>query len=239
QLDALRPRQVEGDGPLVAVAGQEVGAERAEVGRPPLARLVALAGPLHLDDVGAEVAEHLAAERAGQDARGVQDADVGQGRLAAVGHRLPAFLGGARGPSPDSRGPGILEGGGRRASCPRGERRDPMADREHTLRVYQDLADSFDQQHNASLRDLFLLLAADAALRAGHQAEAELLRQRLLRLNPHHLLKPYASFAEASSYPDIQGYVEELRQKYPAEVAEEMLESVVPHAPAPGPADIP
>ena len=60
----------------------------------------------------------------------------------------------------------------------------------------------------------------DAALRAGHTAEAELLRQRLLRLNPHHLLKPYASFAEAAGHPDIQSYIEELRLKYPVEVAE-------------------
>ena len=104
-----------------------------------------------------------------------------------------------------------------------------MADRERTLQVYQELSDSFERQHNPSMRDLFLMLAADAALHAGHTAEAELLRQRLLRLNPHHLLKPYTSFAEAAGHPDIQSYIEELRQKYPAEVAEEMLESALPH----------
>src|SRR5206468_146098 len=98
-----------------------------------------------------------------------------------------------------------------------------MADRERTLQIYQELSDSFEVQHNPSMRDLFLMLAADAALRAGHSAEAELLRQRLLRLNPHHLLKPYASFAEAAGHPDIQSYIEELRQKYPVEVAEDML----------------
>ena len=35
--------------------------------------------------------------------------------------------------------------------------------------VYEELADSFDQQQNHLLRDQFLLLAADAALSAGRQ----------------------------------------------------------------------
>ena len=114
-----------------------------------------------------------------------------------------------------------------------------MADRERTLQIYQELADSFEQQHNPSMRDLFLMLAADAALRAGHAVEAELLRQRLAALNPHHLLKPYASFSEAANHPDIQSYVEELRQKYPVEAAEDMLESVMPHDLDLGAEDVP
>lgn len=102
-----------------------------------------------------------------------------------------------------------------------------MHSRERALQVYQDLADSFEQQKNPGMRDMFLMLAADAALRAGHTAEAELLRVRLLRLNPDHLLKPYVSFAEAATAPDIQSYLDELRQKYPVEAAEDMLESVL------------
>ena len=99
--------------------------------------------------------------------------------------------------------------------------------------TYQELAENFQRQNNPGMRDLFLMLAADAALKGGRAEEAERLRQQLLKLNPHHLLKPYASFAEAAAVPDIRGYLDELRQKYPVEEAEEMLETIVPLAPAP------
>ena len=67
--------QVEGDGLLVAVGGQEVRRLRAgavvrsrglDEGRPPPARVVAHAGRLDLDDPGAQVAEHHRGVRARQ-----------------------------------------------------------------------------------------------------------------------------------------------------------------------------
>ena len=48
---------VEGDGPLAAVAGEEVRGERPEKRRPPAAGVVAGTGAFELDDVGAEVGE--------------------------------------------------------------------------------------------------------------------------------------------------------------------------------------
>jgi hypothetical protein len=48
-------------------------------GRTPFARVVALAGPLDLDDVGAQVAEHLRGGRTGEDAGQVENFDAGQG----------------------------------------------------------------------------------------------------------------------------------------------------------------
>src|SRR5207247_2261912 len=77
----LRTGEVDGDGALAAVARKVIGAESAEERRAPFARLVAIAGALDLDDVRAEVAEDLSAERAGEHARGVQDADAGQGSV--------------------------------------------------------------------------------------------------------------------------------------------------------------
>src|SRR5205085_11918442 len=68
-----------------------------------------------------------------------------------------------------------------------------------------------------------LVLAADAALAAGSGDEAERLRLRLLQLNPHHMLKPYSSFAQALEAPDVSTYVRDLRQNYPPEVAEGLL----------------
>jgi hypothetical protein len=91
------------------------------------------------------------------------------------------------------------------------------------LDVYRELADWYEKRGQAPMRDRFLVLAADAALAAGSGDEAERLRLRLLQLNPHHMLKPYSSFAQALEAPDVSTYVRDLRQNYPLEVAAELL----------------
>src|SRR5438105_1343646 len=96
---------------------------------------------------------------------------------------------------------------------------------EQTRQVYERLAEWYDREGQPKLRDWFLVLAADAAQTAGHAAEAERLRNRLLQRNPHHLLKPFASFAEALRSPDVQGYVADLRRTYPPAAAEQLLRS--------------
>jgi hypothetical protein len=92
--------------------------------------------------------------------------------------------------------------------------------------VYKDLADWHERQNQPKLRDQFLVLAADAAHGAGRDNEAERLRAHLLRLNPHHMLRPFGSFAEALCSPDVQSYVNELRRTYPPQAAQEMLDKV-------------
>src|SRR5262245_62087811 len=94
------------------------------------------------------------------------------------------------------------------------------------LRLYQELADWYERQAQAQLRDRFLLLAADAALNSGQPEEAERLRQRLLQLSPHHMLKPFASFAQALKSPDVQGYLSDMREKYPLDKAKALLETL-------------
>jgi hypothetical protein len=86
--------------------------------------------------------------------------------------------------------------------------------------VYKELADTHERQGQPQLRDRFLVLAADAALSAGRPAEADLLMARLLRANPHHMLKPFRSFGEAMASPDIRNYVAELRRTHPPKQAE-------------------
>jgi hypothetical protein len=98
-------------------------------------------------------------------------------------------------------------------------------------RLYADLADCYDQRGQAQFRDRFLVLAADAALTAGRGDESERLRQRLLQSNPHHLLKPYSTFAQAMQAADVQFYVRDLRANYPREVAENLLHSLKPPLP--------
>jgi hypothetical protein len=96
----------------------------------------------------------------------------------------------------------------------------------NSLDVYRQLAEWHESRGQASMRDRFLVLAADSAMHAGLAEEAEMLRQRLLQANPHHLLKPYRSFAEALQIPDVQVYVQDLRINYPLEVAEDLLHSL-------------
>ena len=67
-----------------------------------------------------------------------------------------------------------------------------MHPHENLLRVYRELADWYERQRQPQMRDRFLVLAADAAQTAGRADEAERLRLRLLKVNPHHMLKPYA-----------------------------------------------
>jgi hypothetical protein len=109
----------------------------------------------------------------------------------------------------------------------------------NSLAVYKELADHYERQKQPAMRDRFLVLAADAAWKAGQHEEAEQLRQRLLQANPHHLLKPYSSFAEALGSPDVQTYVRDLRTNYPPELADGLLRNLRPAAAAPPAKDKP
>jgi hypothetical protein len=119
-----------------------------------------------------------------------------------------------------------------------------MRDVEQIRKVYEQLAEWYDQDGQPKLRDWFLVLAADAAQAGGQPEEAERLRGRLLQRNPHHLLKPFATFAEALRSPDVQGYVADLRRTYPPAAAEQLLktqqdtgtpDATAAEAPAPAP----
>ena len=81
--------------------------------------------------------------------------------------------------------------------------------------IYEEFADKCDRQGDARQRDLFLVLAADAAYGAGNKEQADRLRLRLLELSPHHLLRPFANFAEALRSSDIQDYLTNLRRQFP------------------------
>jgi hypothetical protein len=101
-----------------------------------------------------------------------------------------------------------------------------MSSEPQNLRLYQELADWYERQAQPQMRDRFLLLAADTALAQGKTELAEELRLRLLQHSPHHMLKPFASFAEALRSPDVHGYICDLRETYPPETAQHMLDAV-------------
>jgi hypothetical protein len=92
--------------------------------------------------------------------------------------------------------------------------------------IYEDLAEFEEERGENQPRDRFLMLAADTALAHGDDDRAEEIRNRLLQLNPHHLVKPYPSFADALKSPDVFSYVNDLRHSYPPEEAARLLESV-------------
>jgi hypothetical protein len=101
-----------------------------------------------------------------------------------------------------------------------------MAVQDEVLQVYRDLANWYERHDQPQMRDRFLVLAADAAKSAGHDQEAERQRQRLLALNPQHLLRPYNSMAQALQAPDVQIYIRDLRLNYPLETARELLNNI-------------
>lgn len=105
--------------------------------------------------------------------------------------------------------------------------------------TYEQLAERYERQQEPRQRDNLLVLAADAAFNGGQATEAERLRRRLLELNPHHLLRPFASFAEAVQSPDVRDLLADLRRQYPPEYVKRLLgktERNMAPAPPPGPA---
>jgi hypothetical protein len=89
--------------------------------------------------------------------------------------------------------------------------------------MYEDLANHYARQGESRQRDNCLVLAAAASLSIDLPAEAERLRKRLLLTNPHHMLRPYATMAEAMQSGDVRDYVADLRQQLPPQTVEKML----------------
>lgn len=94
------------------------------------------------------------------------------------------------------------------------------------LTVYLELAEHYDLLGQFSMRDRFLMLAADSALAAGQAEDAEGLRQRILSGSRHHMLRPYRSFSEAARAPDVQTYLTDLKANYPPEQARNLLDTL-------------
>jgi hypothetical protein len=91
--------------------------------------------------------------------------------------------------------------------------------------LYEEVAEQCERRGDARQRDIFLVLAADAALTHGQPDQAERLRQRLIALSPHTLLMPFTRFSEAMQSADICEYVADLRRQFPPEKAEKVLHS--------------
>src|SRR5437762_191222 len=92
--------------------------------------------------------------------------------------------------------------------------------------MYLELASLHNRRKQFQIRDRFFVLAADMAHRVGRPEEAERLRLALLQLNRYHLLKAFASFGEALQSADVHSHLNDLRESYPPQTANQMLESL-------------
>jgi hypothetical protein len=110
-----------------------------------------------------------------------------------------------------------------------------MASPDNLVLIYKELADAHERRNQPQMRDRYLVLAADAAQGAGRAAEADLLLARLLRANPHHMLRPFHTFAQAMASPDIRNYVGELRRTHPPQQAEAEFDALRAARPAAAP----
>jgi hypothetical protein len=101
-----------------------------------------------------------------------------------------------------------------------------MASALGVVEIYRKLAEWHHNHGQPQQRDRFLLLAAHEAEEQGRSPEANAFMQRLIRLSPHHMVKPFATFALAMQSPDVRKYLDDLRRACPPEKAESMLVSL-------------
>lgn len=100
------------------------------------------------------------------------------------------------------------------------------------IELYQQIAEAYHAQGKYQERDRFLVLALDAAQSSGQNNTAEQVRQRLLELNPNHLIKPYNNCAVAMQAPNFVAYVTQLRKNFPAAKAQALLQELGGAVPA-------
>jgi len=107
-----------------------------------------------------------------------------------------------------------------------------MPPAEDTARTYHQLAQGYERAGDASMRDRFLVLAADAYLSSGRPSDAEQVRAHLVRVNPQHLLKGQLSMVQAFQSSDVRNYVDGLKRHYPPEQAAKLLRELQSRTPA-------
>jgi hypothetical protein len=101
----------------------------------------------------------------------------------------------------------------------------------NSVDIYQQLADVYHHQGKFPERDRFLVLAMDAAHASGQGPRSEQIRAQLLEMNPHHLIKPYASSQEALQSPNFANYLGQLRKNFTPAKAQALLQDVGKAAP--------
>lgn len=110
------------------------------------------------------------------------------------------------------------------------------------LPLYLELIDTYTESGQTTLRDYFVLLAADAFLASGQEDEAEYFYVEFSGRNPDHVLSRAGTLAAAVNHPEGRTYLGNLRQNYPEDVVRDLVQEArnrITPAPRPGPAPNP
>ena len=96
----------------------------------------------------------------------------------------------------------------------------------HQLGIYLHLAQASMRRRRPLVRDRMLLLAGVVAANMQLETVAAHCRRVILRNNPQHLLRRWASIPEALVDEEFLGFLKQVRRRYPPEKAERMLDSL-------------
>ena len=101
-----------------------------------------------------------------------------------------------------------------------------MAELSHQLGVYLHLAQASLRRRRPLVRDRMLLLAGVTAANMQLPALAAYCRHEILRHNPQHLVRRWATLPEALVDEDFLSLLRQLRRKYPLEKTERLLDAL-------------
>ena len=94
------------------------------------------------------------------------------------------------------------------------------------LAVYLHLARASELRRRLLVRDRLLVIAGALACEVGLPRIAALCRAKILEHNPAHLVRRWRDFVTAIGDSEFQQYHKQLARRFPAEKAEQMLQSL-------------
>jgi hypothetical protein len=101
-----------------------------------------------------------------------------------------------------------------------------MDDAPRQLGVYLHLAQASLRRNRPLVRSRLLLLAAVAAANSHLPGVAGYCRRAILAQNPQHLIRQWPSVGQALLDDEFLQFLRQVRRRYPAEKAEQMLASL-------------
>ena len=96
----------------------------------------------------------------------------------------------------------------------------------HQLGVYLHLAQASKRGRRLLMRDRMLVLGGSLAAELGLHSLAAYCRDEILRHNPKHLIRRWATVALALDDDDFLVFLKQVRRRYPSERVERMLDSM-------------
>ena len=101
-----------------------------------------------------------------------------------------------------------------------------MRDRVDILAIYLHLARASERRRRPQVRDRLFVLAAVAATRAGLLRIAAYCRRVVVESNAQHLIRRWATVADALRDAEFRHFLTHLEKRYSQENAEQLLQSL-------------